>query len=117
MRIRLLVSLLLGAAIASGLSLAQSSAALGHYHLGVVRSEEGDWPAALKEFEQAYALDPKPHRGERIGMHFEDYDPAFQLGRVHARLGNFREAARYFAQCASGGYTERSANAEEFRRW
>jgi len=113
----LLPILVLGVTLAPHASLAQSSAALGHYRLGVVRSEEGDWPAALKEFEQAYALDPKPHRGERIGMHFEDYDPAFQLGRVHARLGNFREAARYFAQCASGGYTERSANAEEFRRW
>lgn len=96
---------------------AQSSAALEHYHDGESLYERGTLAEALKQFERAYAIDPQPHRGERVGMHFEDYDPEFQMGRIHARLGHFAEAKRLFDRCAARGYTQRSENAEEFRRW
>ncbi|MGH9400392.1 MAG: tetratricopeptide repeat protein, partial [Thermoanaerobaculia bacterium] len=96
---------------------AQPAAALDAYHRGQSLSDEGDYTRALAAFQKAFDLDPTPKRGERIGMHYEDYDPAFQLGRVHARLGNFEDASRFFARCASGGYTQRSQNADEYRRW
>jgi len=96
---------------------AAAGSALTAYTRGERLFEAGDLAGARRAFEQAYALDPKAHRGERVGMHFEDYDPAFQLGRIHARLGNFEEAEKFFRECAAGGYTARSENAEEFRRW
>ncbi len=96
---------------------AQPSAAFSHYHRGESLYERNALAEALKEFERAYAIDPQPHRGERVGMHFEDYDPEFQMGRIQARLGRFTEAKRLFDRCAARGYTERSENAEEFRRW
>lgn len=96
---------------------AQPSAALGHYRHGLSLYERDDLPGALQEFQQAYAIGPNPQPGDRIGMHFEDYDPEFQIGRVYARLGNFDEASRFFESCAAKGYTKGSQNAEEFRRW
>lgn len=112
-RVGLVGLTLLCAAILSG----QTRSALTHYHDGEILYEQGDLIGALRAFERAYAEDPKAHRGDRIGMHFEDYDPAFQIGRIHARLGEFEQAQRYFARCAAGRYTENSQNAEEFSRW
>ncbi len=111
------VGLLVTLSAASSPVYAQSGSALTHYTRGERLYEAGDLAGAQKAFEQAYALDPRAHRGDRVGMHFEDYDPAFALGRVHARLGNFEEAEKFFRECAASGYTARSQNAEEFRRW
>lgn len=87
------------------------------YHRAESLYERGDLAAALNAFEQAYGIDPQPHRGERVGMHFADYDPEFQIARIQARLGRFREAKMFFDRCAVHRYTERSENAEEYRRW
>jgi tetratricopeptide (TPR) repeat protein len=103
--------------LAPGAIPGQPAAALDAYHRGQSLYDQADLTQALAVFQRAYQLDPKPKHGERIGMHYEDYDPAFQIGRVHARLGNFEEASRFFAECAAGGYTERSQNADEYRRW
>lgn len=96
---------------------AQPAAALDAYHRGQSLYDEGYFARALTAFQRAYHLDARPRHGERIGMHYEDYDPPFQLGRVHARLGNLEEASRFFSECAAGGYTERSQNADEYGRW
>ena len=96
---------------------AQTGSALTQYRRGEKLFEEGDLSGALRAFQQAYAIDPEARRGERVGMHFEDYDPAFQLGRLHARLGDFEEAEKFLEEAAKSRYTERSGNAEEFRRW
>lgn len=94
-----------------------ASEALDHYHRGASLYASGDLSGAEAEFRSALALDAGPHRGARVGMHFEDYDPRFQIGRIDARLGRFEEARKMFDACAASGYTERSENAEEFRRW
>lgn len=89
---------------------------MAHYHRAQFLYGRRDLAGALREFEGAYALDPKPKLGERVGMHFEDYDPEFEIAGIEAQLGHWGEAKRLLALCASHGYTARSQNAEEFER-
>jgi len=116
---RLLVTVgVVAVAICAAASLrGQAGAAQADYREGEALYEQGDLAGALHAFQRAYAVDPNSHRGDRIGMHFEEYDPAFQIGRVYARLGEFDLAERYFSLCAASGYTLRSENSQEFLRW
>jgi tetratricopeptide (TPR) repeat protein len=118
MRLRRAAGLLvLFAAFAPGARGGSSSEALDHYHRGAALYARGELEPAISEFRSALALDSGPHKGARVGMHFEDYDPQFQIGRIQARLGRFDEARKMFEACAASGYTEKSENGEEFRRW
>jgi len=108
--------LLLVAAFAPG-ARGSSSEALDHYHRGAALYAKGELEAALSEFRSALALDAGPHKGARVGLHFEEYDPQFQIGRIQARLGRFDDARKMFEACTASGYTEKSENGEELRRW
>ncbi len=77
-------SLVLAAMLMCGASIARAqdgtSRAREHYERGVGLFDEGQFAAALAEFEAAYAIEPRPAL-------------LFNIGQMHARLGHAVESA------------------------
>jgi hypothetical protein len=86
-----------------------------HYDRGLKLLDVGAAPQeALIEFLQAYRIDPVPGPGRLIGMHYQQYDPEFQIARLYDRLGNAPEAKKFIDLCAHYGYTEKSTDKRDF---
>ncbi len=70
-----------------------------YYGRGVTYSENGDWPAALKELKKAVSMRDKDQRMARTyGMHFIDYFPHRELGVVHYFLKEYDKAIKELEQ-------------------
>lgn len=94
-----------GAAVWAPLARAQDGTARAreHYERGIGLFDEGQFAAALAEFEAAYAIEPRPAL-------------LFNIGQMHARLGHAVESAdtleRYLAEMGDTMPAERRALVE-----